>query len=293
MKQQFDTQEECILYFEKLRWRKRVICPYCFSEKAHKAKNEPGRHFCYDCVKSFSVFVGTVFEDTRLELPTWIAIIKAMLKSKCSIPAQTISANFGITVKTAWLTAMKIRCAMIDKETSLHGLFIIDKKYIHAKTKSKKLGKYFSVEEIKNSRIKKLSASHELSDSEEQISVNLIGLLKHYIRYDENHPATTRSYEAMDKAIEQISQQYIELHKGSGKRTLREDDWLIIKNGIHQENKTLSPIYLPFYLLEYEYKSQLKSGKDLFSQFMKGLFSEHSNVIRMNKAVIRKQFAYA
>ncbi len=293
MKQPFSTQEACILYFEKLRWRNKVICPYCFSEKTHKAKNEIGRHFCYDCVKSFSVLVGTIFEDTRLDLPTWIAIIKAMLKSKNSITAQTISSNFGITVKTAWLTAMKIRCAMVDKETSLHGLFTIDKKYIHKKHKSKKLDKYFSVAETKNARVKRLNASGGLNDSAEQITVNLVGLLKHYIKQEKNQVVTMRSYGTMDKAIEQISLQYAELYKDNGKQTLRGDDWAVIKKAIYQENKTLSPKYLPFYFLEYEYKCKRRGEKYLFPEFIKGIFSEYSKAIMMKNTIIKKQFAYA
>ena len=293
MKQQFNTQEECLLYLEKLRWNKKVICPYCFSEKTIKTKNEPGRHFCYNCVTSFSVLVGSVFEDTRLNLPTWIAIIKAMQKSKNIIPAQTISENFSITIKTAWLTAMKIRCAMIDNNTSLHGLCSIDDTYIKTKLKSKKLSKYFSESEAKQKGIQKLSAIRKGKDSGGLMPVNLIGVLKHYIRHDKKQTATMRSYDAMDKAIEQLSHKHSELQKSSGKQSLKEDDWTVIKNSIYKENKTISAKYLLFYLLEYEYKLKRKGTKNIFLQFMKGLFSEESKSIIVNNSIVKKQLAYA
>jgi hypothetical protein len=294
MKQQLNTQEECLLYFEKLRWGKKVSCPYCFSQKTHLAKNEQGRHFCYNCVKSFSVLVGTIFEDTRLSLPVWMPIIKKMLKSKNIIPAKSLSEDFGITLKTAWLTAMKIRCAMIDSETSLQGLLTMDTNYISIKQKSKKLDKYFDRAETKESKVRKLTSKQPFSEMGELTPVNLIGLLKHYIKHDENNPSTTtRCYDAMDKAIEQISQKHTEQNKGGKKQSLKDNYWAFIKNGIHNQSKSLSEKYLPFYLLEYEFKFKRKGAKNIFPQFMKHIFSEHFKAMKLNNNIIKKQVAYA
>ena len=118
MQQDTGTQQSCLQYLEKIRWGKNVQCPYCLSNKTHPSKNT-SRHFCYNCIKSFSVLVGTVFEDTRLPLPVWFNIIKAMLKSKKIIPAKALAKENGIPVKTVWLTTMKIRCAMTDGSTIL------------------------------------------------------------------------------------------------------------------------------------------------------------------------------
>jgi transposase-like protein len=294
MKQQFNTQKECLLYFEKLRWGKKVCCPYCCSEKTHPSKNEPGRHFCYSCVKSFSVLVGTIFEDTRLNIPIWINIAKEMLKSKNIIPSKLLSERFGITVKTAWLTAMKIRCAMIDNESSLHGLLAMDSNYISMKQKSKKLDKYFAGTETKYLKVRKLNNNPHFRNMGELTPVNLIGLLKHYIKYDESNPCvTSRSYETTDKAIEQISQKYTQHNKIGKNQTLKDNYWAFIKNGIYSENKSPSEKYLPFYLLEHEYKFKRKGTKNIFPQFMKDVFSEHSIAMNLNHNIIKKQVTYA
>ena len=293
MKQPFNTQEECLLYFEKLRWNKKITCPYCFSNKTHKAKSEPGRHFCYHCVSSFSVLAGTIFEDTRLPLSTWMAVINAVLKSKIIIPAQTLSESFGITIKTAWLTAMKIRCAMIDDETNLHLLFSAkNNNSACAKTKGNKLSKYVSDGEIKQAGIQKISFNHQHKNDGEPTSVKLIDVLKQYIRHDKNSPATVRSYEAMDKTIEQIYHQQTALQKGSEKQSLG-DDRMFIKHGIDAENKVVSAKYLPFYLLEHEYKEKRRGKKNKFSQFMKSVFSQPATSLPVSKAVTKKRLAYA
>lgn len=140
IQKKFSTQAKCLSYMEKLRWGKTVICPYCDSNRTFKYKNQQGRHFCYNCKRSFSVFVGTIFEDTRLELPTWFMIIGILLNSKSGIAAQEIKRQIGVTLKTAWLTAMKIRCAMISRKTQLHGVLEMDESYFGAS--SKKLSKY-------------------------------------------------------------------------------------------------------------------------------------------------------
>lgn len=294
MKQQLNTRQECLLYFEKLRWGKKVVCPYCFSERTHRAKSEPGRHVCYSCVKSFSVLVNTIFEDTRLSLPIWIAIIKEMLKSKSIIPATAISEKFGITTKTAWLTTMKIRCAMIDDETSLHGLFSIDKHSIRQKKSSRKLDKYFPADNGKKQAVQQLSGSHQSKDDSEVTFVNLTGLLKHYSRQDKNNPSSTvRSFEAMDKQMEQISQNHAKQYRVGKNRRSHNDGWHFIKNKICSENKALSAKYLPFYLLEIEYKFKQKDIKNLFIPFMKYVFSQSSKSITMNNATSKKRVACA
>ena len=297
MKQQLDTQEGCLTYFEKLRWGKTVICPYCSSEKTHASKNEQGRHFCYSCIKSFSVMVGTIFEDTRLQLPLWIGIIKAMLKNDSNISVKKLSEEFSITPKTAWLTSMKIRCAMIDPNTELQGLLSMDINEVNNTTTSKKLGKYF-VSKNKNAasplQVRKLNSGTRLKDIELQ-PVNLIGLLKHYIKYDENEPTlTTRSYNVMDKTIAQITKKYDEKNGTQKKKSLKDNYWSFIKNGIRDDSKSLSAKYLPFYLLEYEYKFKRRnSTAHLFTEFMKSVFAPQQEVVYEKQAKAKKHVARA
>lgn len=294
MKYQLNTQKECIAYFEKLRWGKKVTCPYCFSEKTHRNKSEYGRYFCYNCIKSFSVTVGTIFEDTRLSLPVWISIIKKMLKSENIIASQSLADDFEITIKTAWLTSMKIRCAMIDERTSLAGLLPMDYSFIHSRRKSKKLHKYFLIEEAKKTGTKKLTTNIFIKEVNNLNSLKLIGILKSYINHDKNTSvAVERSYDKMDKAIDQISQKHAELIKLRKQKNLKENYWAFIKNGIRQENKSLSAKYLPFYLLEYEYKFKRKGEKNMFNNFMKHIFSGQCKADNIEDISSKKLLAYA
>jgi len=293
MKNEIITQEQCLQYLEKMRWGKTVKCPYCHSERTHPSRNETGRHFCYNCVKSFSVLVGTIFEDTRLELPIWFGIIKTMVSNKSGLSAIEISERFNITLKTAWLTAMKIRCAMIDSDTQLHGILQMDESYLSSKPKqSKKLDKYA----VGKSTNKATAGSKKIKPKniEQLTPMNLLGLLKHYIKTDKQSKGESsfRSFAEMDNAIESINMKHNERREADV--NMMESYWDYIKDGIRDNYKSLSKKYLPFYIVEYEYKFKRKNKRSgLFSEFIKNAVATLPVVPVHKTKTSKKKIAYA
>ncbi len=256
MLQQLHTQTECLLYLEKLRWNHKVICPYCSSAKTHPAKNEQGRHFCYSCIKSFSVLVATIFEDTRLPLPQWMMVIQQMLKSNQIISSASLAAGVGTTVKTAWLTAMKVRCAMID--TDYDGI------------QSKTIGIRQSFKGIN-----------------ELLPMKLITLLKQHIKYDKNNSlAIIRSCETQDRETAILPGIYAQQNGTDEKQSFGHIHGAFVKTSIRPYGKSPDAKYLPFYLLEYEYKLRRRNlKKSLFPEFMKHIFHGHTLSLLANDAV--------
>ena len=63
-----NTQHKCIRYLEQKRWNNIPTCPYCKSQKSGQKRL---RYNCLDCKNSYSVTVGTVFENTNLPLYKW------------------------------------------------------------------------------------------------------------------------------------------------------------------------------------------------------------------------------
>jgi len=219
IQKKYSTQAKCLSYLEKVRWGKTVKCPYCDSKRTIKAKSEQGRRHCYNCKRSFTVMVGTIFEDTRLDLPTWFLTISIILNSKMGISAKQISRQLGVTLKTAWFTAMKIRCAMIDKNTQLHGVLEMDESYFGT-TKGKKLTKYtpnntpnLAKVEIKRGRgtkkvpvvgITEAGGNVKTKIIEKLTARNLMAMLKHYVKTDESVLVTDgfRSYNKMEDIVQ-------------------------------------------------------------------------------------------
>jgi hypothetical protein len=57
------------------------------------------------------VRAGTIFEDSRLPLGKWLAVIWILANSPSKVSSYEIAALVGITQKSAWMMLRQIRCA--------------------------------------------------------------------------------------------------------------------------------------------------------------------------------------
>jgi transposase-like protein len=76
-------------HMEEIRWGGNPICPHCGAAKPYRLKN--GKTFrCKDktCRKDFTVTVGTVFENSKIPLSTWIAATFVLTAHKKGISSQ-------------------------------------------------------------------------------------------------------------------------------------------------------------------------------------------------------------
>jgi transposase-like protein len=76
---------------------------------------------CKDCRKQFSVTVGTVFERSKIPLSKWLAAAFLLCSSKKGLSAHQLHRTLGVTYKTAWFLAHRIRFAMTDTGGGLMG----------------------------------------------------------------------------------------------------------------------------------------------------------------------------
>ncbi len=308
VQKKFGTQEKCLKYLEKLRWGKTVLCSYCDSKRVIKSKSEQGRYKCYNCNKSFSVMVGTIFQDTKLKLPDWFLVTTLVLNAKMGISAKQISRQTGISLKTSWLTAMKIRCAMIDNKTELHGLLQMDESYFSSSTK--KITKntpdnapVLSTVTEKRGRGTKKTAVVGIVETGGNVKTkiidklttrNLMAMLNKYVKKDEAVLITDgfRSYAKMDEEIEHITVKHKDRKKGGLNTNTIEGYWSLIKNGIKGNYKSLSKKYLPFYLVEYDYKYNHRKQQGLFEKFIKSALTDESCMLNNKPIKDSKEVVY-
>ncbi|MEO0986994.1 MAG: IS1595 family transposase [Cyanobacteria bacterium J06639_14] len=101
------TQETCIKYLEKLRWKGIPTCPYCQSTRSTKYRKEL-RHRCNDCFTSYSVTVGTLFHRTHISLPTWFKAIYLLTEPLPMISVRKLSKVLGVSKNTAFSIRSRI-----------------------------------------------------------------------------------------------------------------------------------------------------------------------------------------
>ncbi len=134
--QRFPTQESCIEHLERIKWNGKPYCPYCQNDKVARKteKNHVGRWNCHNCLSTFKVTAGTIFQGTKIPLQKWFAAIAILLNAKKSISSHQLARDLDLNQKTAWYLATRIRRAMKDDSTLLRGIIEADETYLGGRT---------------------------------------------------------------------------------------------------------------------------------------------------------------
>ena len=110
----FTNEEAARAHLEGIRWPDGPICPHCGSvdHASHIKGGRKGLMFCNACRAQFSVTVGTVFERSKIGLHIWLYANHLLCSSKKGMSAHQLHRTLGVTYKTAWFMAHRIRKAM-------------------------------------------------------------------------------------------------------------------------------------------------------------------------------------
>jgi len=107
------TAIECV---ESIIWPHGVVCPHCGgTDKIYVLKGKTdrmGSKKCGDCKKKFTVKVGTVFEDSHVDMHIWLQAAYLMATSKKGVSSHQLHRMLGVTYKTAWFMTHRLREAM-------------------------------------------------------------------------------------------------------------------------------------------------------------------------------------
>src|SRR5262245_56735855 len=103
-------------HLEAIRWPDGPVCPYCGTLDETTALGGrsmgEGWYHCNACRKKYTVRVGSVYEPSHIPLHKWVMATHLMCASKKGISAHQLHRMLGITYKSAWFMAHRIREAM-------------------------------------------------------------------------------------------------------------------------------------------------------------------------------------
>ncbi|TPJ77194.1 IS1595 family transposase [Mesorhizobium sp. B2-6-2] len=114
----FNDNDKAREHLQAIRWADGVYCPHCGnSDQAslHLLKGKshrPGLYQCNACREHFTVTVGTVMERSKIPLCKWVLGFHLYAASKKGLSAHQLHRMIGVTYKTAWFMAHRIREAM-------------------------------------------------------------------------------------------------------------------------------------------------------------------------------------
>src|SRR6266436_3281465 len=110
----FKDPEAARTYLEGLRWGSDRVCPHCGTVNQSFATKKPGVYRCgaKGCRKDFSVTTKSVMESSHIKLNVWLQAFFLMASSKKGVSSHQLHRALGVTYKTAWFLAHRIREAM-------------------------------------------------------------------------------------------------------------------------------------------------------------------------------------
>jgi transposase-like protein len=112
----FNDEAKAREHLEEIRWPDGPFCPHCGeAEKVyrlHGKSHREGLVHCNSCEGSFTVTTGTVLESSHVPLHKWVLAYRLMNSSKKGISAHQLHRTIGVTYKTAWFLAHRIRESM-------------------------------------------------------------------------------------------------------------------------------------------------------------------------------------
>ena len=112
----FHDEQAAYEWIEARIWPNGPVCPHCGGvERIGKMGGKStriGLYKCYQCRKPFTVKVGTVFEGSHVKMRHWLQAIYLIGSSKKGISSNQLHRTLGVTLKTAWFMAHRIREAM-------------------------------------------------------------------------------------------------------------------------------------------------------------------------------------
>jgi transposase-like protein len=117
---EFTNETAAIAHLEASRWPDQVSCPHCGSLNVHRmaGQTQAGYFLCNDCRDKFTCRTGTVLERSHIPVHKWLFAIHLMSASKKGMSAHQLHRMLGITYKSAWFLAHRIREAMIETNPS-------------------------------------------------------------------------------------------------------------------------------------------------------------------------------
>jgi len=281
----FQDNQQAIEYLEQIRWSKEVICVYCNSNKTckHREKTKT-RWQCWNCKKSFSVTVGTIFHHSHVPLNKWFMLIALMLNAKKGLSSLQASRDLGIPQVTTWSMMHRIRNAMAtDQGELLKGIVEMDETYVGGKPRkdnkkdddnkgnprgrgTKKESVVGAVERGGNVKVEQVS----------KMMLNAKGLLA-FVRKNIDIAETilvTDEYKAYSKmnntmAHLKVNHSY-EYVNGDIHTNTIESFWAILKRGIIGQFHKVSKKYLQQYLNEFEYRYNRRNleTQDVFNNLL-------------------------
>ena len=136
----FPDDAAVVEYLAQLRWPDTWVCTRCgVVDEPWVAKR--GR-VCRHCRSQQRVLAGTLLDQAKTPLTTWVVAAWLVTTAKNGLSAKTLERTLGVSYHTAWGILQRFRVAMVRSErTRLSGAVEVDETFVGGVSRGGKAGR--------------------------------------------------------------------------------------------------------------------------------------------------------
>ena len=134
----FSTERKAVAWMEGVRWNGKPRCGHCNATgRMSKPASRPLAWWCKSCRRQFTVKTNSFMHSSNIKVQTWCIALYMVVTARKGISSLQLSKELGITQKSAWFMAQRIREAMQSHSFKLGGIVEVDECYMGGKEANK------------------------------------------------------------------------------------------------------------------------------------------------------------
>lgn len=284
----FKTLREAIIHFEdfenckkvmvRLRWLDGTIrCPRCGSDHiVYLAKSRVWKCYGRHERPTFSLKTGTIFEDSPLGLNKWLPALWLVVNCKNGISSCELARDLGVTQKTAWFMAHRLRFTLTDGGSDLlSGEVEADETFIGGKARN--MHRDVRARKVTGTGGKDKTAVMGILERGGKVRTKVVSnrkkhalqteVRKHVQAGSALYTDSLKSYDGLNEFEHGVIDHAVKYVDGKIHTNGLENFWSLLKRGLHGTYIAVEPFHLFRYLDEQTFRYNNRQEMDDYDRF--------------------------